>query len=281
VLRTRSPVKTLSLADHDDAIELCARDLPTRVFVAARIGESARTGTLSSALGYREDGRLSSLCWASSNIVPVATTAESRLAFAERFRRWRGRCASLFGPREEVEGLWSLLEPQWGPARAIRTVQPLLSVQRPPSTLGIALDPRVRPARADEVDLVQPAAEHMFTHEIGYPPYAGSDRGYRAGLASLIGQGHTYVVVERGEVVFKTDIGSLALGCAQLQGVWLTPRLRGQGLAVPMLASVLEQVLASQATTVTLYVNHYNRPALASYERLGFAHVGEFATVLL
>ena len=121
----------------------------------------------------------------------------------------------------------------------------------------------------------------MFTHEIGYPPYSGSDRGYRAGLASLLTQGHTYVVREGDEIIFKTDVGSLALGCAQLQGVWLTPRLRGQGLAVPMLAASVEQILASQASTVTLYVNQFNAPALASYERLGFTTVGEFATVLL
>ena len=138
-------------------------------------------------------------------------------------RRWRGRCASVFGPREEVDGLWQYLEPHWGPARAVRVHQPLLVSDRLPSTLGVPLDPRVRPARIDEVDLVLPAAEHMFTAEIGYPPYRGNDRGYRASLASLAARGHTYVVVEGGGVVFKTDIGSLALGCAQLQGVWLAP----------------------------------------------------------
>ena len=144
-------------------------------------------------------------------------------------RRWRGRCASVFGPREEVEGIWQHLEPHWGPARAVRVRQPLLVSDRLPSSLGVPLDPRVRPARIDEVDLVLPAAEHMFTAEIGYPPYRGNDRGYRASLASLAARGHTYVVVEDGRVVFKTDIGSLALGCAQLQGVWLAPELRGRG----------------------------------------------------
>lgn len=281
VLRTRSPVRPLSLADRDDALELCARDLPRSVFVAARVLEGARTGSLGSVLGHRVDGALTSLCWSSANIVPVATTEESRPAFAERVRRWRGRCASVFGPREEVEGLWAHLEPHWGPPRAIRVRQPLLVAHRPPSTLGIALDERVRPARPDEVDLVLPAAEHMFTAEIGYPPYTGSGRGYRASLAALIARGHTFVVVEDGEVIFKTDVGSLALGAAQLQGVWLTPRLRGQGLAAPMLASVVEQVMLGPAPLVTLYVNDFNVAARATYERLGFREVGDFSTVLL
>ena len=281
MLRTRSPVRPLSLADRDEALDVCSRDLPRGVFVAARILEGARTGSLSSVFGHRVEEGLTSLCWASANVVPVQTTEESRVAFADRIRRWRGRCASVFGPREEVEGLWQQLDGHWGPARAVRTRQPLLVADRPPSALGVELDRRVRPARPDEVDLVLPAAEHMFTAEIGYPPYRGNDRGYRASLTSLAARGHTFVVVEGGEVIFKTDIGSLALGCAQLQGVWLAPRLRGHGLAVPMLAAVVEQVMLGPAPLVTLYVNDFNAAARATYERLGFREVGDFSTVLL
>ncbi|KGN31912.1 acetyltransferase [Knoellia sinensis KCTC 19936] len=281
MLRTRTPVRSLTRSDVDDALELCSRNVAAHVFVAARILESVPSGSIASAMGVREDGRLTSLCWASANIVPVESTPASRRLYAERVRRWRGRVASLLGPREEVVDLWDTLEPHWGAARATRAHQPLLSTSTPPSALGVVPDPRVRPARADEVDLVLPAAEHMFTAEIGYAPYTGSPRGYRGSLAALIARGHTYVVVEDGEVIFKTDIGSLALGCAQLQGVWLAPRLRGQGLAVPMLAAVMEQVMAGPAPMVSLYVNDFNTPALATYRALGFAPIGEFTTILL
>lgn len=281
MLRTRNPVRSLTRADLDEALELCARDPAAHVFVAARLLECAPTGSFDSALGVREDGRLSSICWASANVVPVESDATSRAMFAERMRRWRGRVASLLGPRDEVVDLWSALEPHWGAPRAIRSHQPLLSTSTPPSALGVELDARVRPAHAAEVDLVLPAAVHMFTAEIGYAPFSGSSRSYRGSLASLIARGHTYVVVEGGEVVFKTDIGSLALGCAQLQGVWLAPHLRGQGLAVPMLAAVMEQVMAGPAPMVSLYVNDFNAAALATYDRLGFAPVGDFTTVLL
>lgn len=193
----------------------------------------------------------------------------------------RRQCASIFGPSGQVVGLWDRLGPTWGPVRAIRTHQPLLTTRTRPSALGMTLDPGVRPARLDEVDLVLPAAAHMFTEEIGYPPYFGSDRGYRASIAALIRNGHTFVKVEDGEVVFKADVGSLALGCAQVQGVWLHPRLRGQGLSVPAMASVVEQVLSGLADEVSLYVNDFNVAARATYERCGFREVGSFTTVLL
>ncbi|MEO6019259.1 MAG: GNAT family N-acetyltransferase [Knoellia sp.] len=281
MLRTRTPVRSLTTSDVDDTLELCSRNVAAHVFVAARVLEAAQTGSLSSAMGVREDGRLTSVCWASANVVPVETSAEARVLYAERMRRWRGRVASLLGPRDEVVDLWNAVEPHWGAPRAVRTHQPLLSTSTPPSALGVTLDRRVRPARADELDLVLPAAVHMFTAEIGYAPFTGNGRGYRGSLAALIAQGHTYVVVEDGKVIFKTDIGSLALGCAQLQGVWLAPHLRGQGLAAPMLASVMEQVMAGPAPMVSLYVNDFNAPALATYEGLGFAPVGDFSTVLL
>lgn len=277
VLRTRGVVRSLTPADRDAALDLCAADLGANVFVAARILE----GGLAQVLGHYEEGRLTSLAWTGANIVPVETTDASRAAFAERLRRHRTRTASLLGPREQVIDLWTRLEPSWGFPRAIRSHQPLLATSTRPSLLGLSLDDRVRRARRDEVDVVLPAAEHMFVHEIGYRPYSGSARGYRAGLLQLIERGHTWVVRERGEVIFKTDVGSAALGTVQLQGVWLAPHLRGRGLSVPMLGSVVEQLLQQDVTEVTLYVNDFNEAALAAYRRLAFREVGAFATVLL
>lgn len=281
MLRTRSAVRPLALSDRDDALALCARDPARHVFVAARLIDGARAGSLEGVLGHHSDGRLTSICWTHANVVPVETTDESRRAFADKLRRWRPRTASVLGPRDEVEPLWGLLESPWGPPRAVRNPQPLMKTTTPPSLIGVDRDPRVRPALPDEVDAVLPAAVHMFTHEIGYAPYAGSSRGYRSSLSALIARGHTFVIVERGEVLFKTDVGSLALGCAQLQGVWLTPRLRGLGLGRAMVAAAVEHAFTLGVDTVALYVNDYNVSARALYERIGFRTVGEFTTILL
>ena len=281
MLRTRNPVHALSPSDRDAALELCARDLPANVFVAARLLEGVLESQPGTVLGHKADGALHSMCWSSANLVPVEADEADLAFFADRVRRWRRHCASILGPAEQVAELWRLLHPAWGPARAVRPNQPLMSTMTRPSDLGVALDERVRPARLDEVDLVMPAAADMFEGEIGYPPYTGSGAAYRNALQALIDRGHTFVVVEDGAVVFKADVGSVALGCAQLQGVWLDPRLRGQGLAVPMMAAVVEQVMATRARWVTLYVNDFNTSARATYRHVGFEDVGTFSTVLL
>ncbi|MBK6887229.1 MAG: GNAT family N-acetyltransferase [Tetrasphaera sp.] len=282
MLRTRTPTRILGPADRDAALEVCALHPADNVFVAARIieGFSFGAGTL---IGYEEAGRLTSLCWSNANIVPVETTPAARQAIADKARRWvrGGRAASLLGPAEEVLDLWNRLEASWGTARAVRRSQPHLVTSTPPSRLGIPLDERLRRARPDEVDLVLPAAAHMFTAEIGYPPYRGSSRGYRGLLSALIERGHTYVVIDKGEVVFKADVGSVGLGCAQIQGVWLAPHLRGHGLGTAAMAAMIEAVLTEIAPTATLYVNDFNTVARAMYERIGMQQIGTFATVLL
>lgn len=277
----RTPTRFLGSADRDAALELCARHPAENVFVAARILEAAPFGG-GTLIGYEEDGRLEGLCWSNANVVPVETDSVSRQAIGDRLRRSRGgRAASLLGPADQVLDLWDRVQPGWGRPRALRGVQPHLVTTTPPSRLGVTLDERVRRGRADEVDLILPAAAHMFTAEIGYPPYRGSSRSYRALIAAMVERGHTYVVVENNEVIFKADVGSVGLGCAQIQGVWLAPWLRGQGLGTPAMAAVVEQVLVDIAPTVTLYVNDYNTAARAMYARIGMHQTSTFATVLL
>jgi predicted GNAT family acetyltransferase len=280
VLRTHSRVRALTTADRDQALEVCARDTRTNVFVAARILDGGLATSPGSVLGYAEGSGLQSICWASANLVPVGCDGPALAAFAAKMRRWRHHCSSVFGPSEMVLPLWEALRPGWGEARAVRTRQPVLATAGPLPP-GTPIDPRVRPARFNEVDLVMPAAAAMFTEEIGYPPYRGPGYLYRQGIASLIRQGRTFVRVDDGEVVFKADVGSVALGVAQVQGVWVAPRWRGKGLAVPAMAAVVEQVRAEIAPVVTLYVNDFNTPARATYARVGFSEIGTFATVLM
>ena len=280
MLRTRSDVRALTTADREQALEVCARDPRMNVFVAARILDGALATSPGAVLGYAGGSGLQAICWASANLVPVGCDAPALAAFASKMRRWRHHCSSVFGPSDMVLPLWDALRPVWGEPRTVRANQPVLATPGPlPS--GTPCDPHVRLARFDEVDLVMQAAAAMFTEEIGYPPYRGSGQLYRQGIASLIRQGHTFVRVDGGEVVFKADVGSVALGVAQVQGVWVAPRWRGQGLAGPAMAAVVERVRAEIAGVVTLYVIDFNKPARATYARVGFTEIGRFATVLM
>ncbi|GAA1144307.1 DUF4081 domain-containing GNAT family N-acetyltransferase [Ornithinicoccus hortensis] len=280
MLRASSPVRALTLGDSQAALAVCAEDPVANVFVAARIMDGGLNGNRGAMLGYdHEEGQ--GLMWTSANVVPVQCTPRMVNAFADKVIRRRRWASSVFGPADPVLHLWSVVERDWGTAREVRANQPLLVMRELPSRLGVPVDPFVRPATLAEVDLVLPAAAAMFAEEIGYPPYRGSDRAYRLGLEHLIRTGRTLVRIEDGQVVFKADLGSVALGVTQIQGVWVHPSRRGEGLAVPAMAAVVEHAMRHHAPTASLYVNDFNLPALATYRRVGFVQAGVFATVLL
>lgn len=283
MLRTHSPVRALMPADRDRALEVCARDPAANVFVAARLLEGALQSMPGTLLGFTDGDELRALCWASANVVPVECDEEALDAFAGKLRRHRRRCSSIFGPAEQVLPLWARLTRWWGGARDVRANQPLLVVDEPARRrAGVPADVGVRVARPEEVDLVVPAAAAMFREEIGYPPFEGSDRAYRNSVATLVARRHTYLRLdEQGRVLFKADVGSAAVGAAQVQGVWVAPAHRGHGLAAPAMAAVVDLVTRDVAPLVSLYVNDYNAPARAAYERVGFTEAGRFATVLL
>ena len=80
--------------------------------------------------------------------------------------------------------------------------------------------------------------------------------------------------------MFKAEIGAATAEVCQVQGVWVHPSLRGQGLGAAGTAAVVEPARASVAPVVSLYVNDYNVAARRTYERVGFRQVGTFASVL-
>lgn len=280
MLRTFGSVRAYGLQDAQRALDVCAQDPVSNVFVAARIRESGLMGTRGPLFGY-ENADEHALCWCAANVVPVEASPKALGALATKVVKRRATASSIFGPADQVLDLWGRLQRHWGDPREVRANQLVLTTQMPPSLSGVASDPAVRPARVDEVDLVVPAAAAMFTEEIGYPPYRGNGTAYRQAVAGLVEQGHTLVRIEEGQVVFKADLGSVALGVAQVQGVWVHPSWRGQGLAAPAMAAVVEHTIAQVAPIVSLYVNDYNAPAIAAYRRAGFVQTGTFATVLL
>ena len=81
-------------------------------------------------------------------------------------------------------------------------------------------------------------------------------------------------------MLFKTEVGAATSYACQLQGVYVRPDMRGRGIAAAAIAAVVEQVRASVAPSVTLYVNGHNTAARRAYERVGFEHTETFASIL-
>ena len=280
MLKTREQVRLLKPGDLGAARRILDADPVTNVFVDARVqaagSDLRRLG--GQLWGFGEGDRLVSLCYAGANMVPVAATPAAVAAFADRAIRVGRQCSSVWGPRDAVAPLWQALEPSWGPARGVRAEQPFLVTCQPPL---VRPDPLVRRVRRDELDLVYRASVDFFCEELGVSPEA-RDGGtyYRARVSDLVSRGHAFARFENGRVIFKAEIGVATRRSFQIQGVWVRPDRRGEGLAAAGVAAVVAAGLRDVAPVATLYVNDFNVAARRAYARVGFTQTSTFMTVL-
>ncbi len=139
-----------------------------------------------------------------------------------------------------------------------------------------------RPAYdATDLDLLYPACVAMYTEEVGVSPelFGGADF-YRTRVRHLISRGWSFARIQDGEVVFKAEVACLSPAAAQVQGVWVAPDLRGQGLGVAGMAAVVDLVVATWRRSCRSTSTTTTSPARRIYERVGFRQTATFATVM-
>lgn len=278
LLRIADERRVSVVRDVSDVQQVFDQDPVGTCMVAARIGDHGLDPVAIGGELWTRGRSTESLCFAGANLIPIRGDAEDVYAFAEKAMSSPRRCSSLVGRAELVLPMWERLEPVWGLAREVRECQPLLTLTGPPLC---AIDPAVRPVRMDELDVYLVAAVEMFIGEVGIDPRLGDGgRGYRRRVAGLIAAGRAWARFENGEVVFKAEIGSQTAAVGQIQGVWVNPKWRGQGLGTTGTATLAAAVLRS-GRTASLYVNDFNVAARATYHRIGFTQLGTYATVLL
>jgi uncharacterized protein len=280
MLRTRHKVRVLGREDLPAVRRVLDQDPVTHVFVDHRVRATQLDPRwLGGQLwGYDDGSGVVSLCHAAANLIPVGARPDALEAFAAQALAQGRHCSAILGANDQVEQLWELLEAGWGPARDIRMRQPFLTLDSAPL---VKPDPRVRRVRPDQLDALYPACVAMFTEELGISPEAGGGaKLYRSRVAQLISKGLAFARIEDGEVVFKAEVAAVTPHAGQIQGVWVNPALRGQGLSTPALAAVTNAVLDELAPVVSLYVNEHNVAARRAYARVGFVERTRFATIL-
>jgi uncharacterized protein len=276
----RQGIRPLHAGDLPAFLELTARDPVVNVFAEYR----ARTTQLEprwlggEVWGRWAGGELVAACHVGANLVPVQASADDARAFGERALT-RGRTVStIVGPQEPVHAFWESVSGAWGRPRDTRWHQPHLVLTDAPA---VAPDPEVRRTRRDDLDELYPACVAMYTEEVGVSPEAGGGSDlYRARVLQLIARGWSFARFEEGRLVFKAEVACASPYAAQIQGVYVVPDRRGEGLATSGMAAVAEIVRREIAPMVSLYVNDWNSPARAAYARVGFAETARFSTIM-
>jgi predicted GNAT family acetyltransferase len=274
-------IRALDVHSIDQIKTLIEQDPIRHCFLAARLEQSRQSRFRPSypdLIGYFDDGNLKSLLMTGANLVPVNTSLIARQEFAAALARSGRRSSSIVGPAEEVMDLWSRISDSWGPAREVRANQPVMAIR---NNSPVEIDHEVRYSNLSDLEELLPACIAMFTEEVGISPTSnGGGSAYRNRISELVSGRRSFVKYLGSELVFKAEVGTVGAGVAQIQGVWVKPEFRGQGISVPAMAAVVKLILADLAPVVSLYVNDYNELALKAYRSAGFEQVDTFATIL-
>jgi predicted GNAT family acetyltransferase len=278
--RARQGVSVLGPTELPEFLQLTARNPVVNAFAEYR----ARSTHLEPRLlageiwGRYDAGQLVAACHVGANLVPVECTEDDARAFAERALTRPRSVVTIVGPQDQVWPMWDSLSESWGPSREARWDQPHLELAQGPL---VAPDPSVRQTTPDDFDALYPACVAMYTEEVGIDPEAeGGAPIYRSRVRQLIGLGWSFARIEGGRVVFKAEVAHATPRAAQIQGVWVAPERRGQGLAAAGVAAVAAACRRDIAPVASLYVNVWNEPARRAYAKVGFEQTGTFATIM-
>jgi predicted GNAT family acetyltransferase len=280
VLTTRHGVRVLAAADLEHFLALANQDPVVNVFAIHR----AQTTSLEprwlggEMWGRYEEGELVAACHVAANLVPVQANPDDAVVFAERALARRRTASTIVGPQDAVVPFWNSVGAAWGRPRDARWDQRHLVISGDPL---IAPDPAVRLTTRSDLETLYPACVSMYTEEVGVSPETGGGSElYRTRVVQLISRGWSFARFDQGELVFKAEVACATPDAAQIQGVWVPPRLRGQGLASAGMAAVVALVRDRISPVVSLYVNEWNAPARRAYESVGFRETARFATVM-
>jgi ribosomal protein S18 acetylase RimI-like enzyme len=277
-------VRQLGRADQAAVVDWTDRHPVRDVFVASRVLHDNALGALGpsplwGALDQR--GELQGLLHVGPNLVPAVDDAGACDALAAAAGGLY-LVRILVGERAAVERLWSLVRGSYPEPREVRARQFVYAMD--PGQLAVGPHPGRGVARlavpADE-DAVLRLSAAMYHEEMGEDPLARDPDGYRRRIRVLTARGWTYVYEVDGELQFKMDVGCASGRSAQIQGVYVPPALRGRGVGTRAMGACCALAF-ERHPNLSLYVNDFNAPAVALYERLGFRREPyDFQTIML
>ena len=272
----RWSIRTLPEDSIEPALEFLRRDPLVNVYLIARLLEE-RTLAASQMIEVRFNGELVLVASLATNIVLGTAPAiprdvmESAVAWvADRIISRMLPVRAIISPANLVDELWKHLRARVDPPTVVRMTQPIYALRR-------RLDfPDLHDARYStirDLDALVPACAAMHKEEVGIDPLERDASGYRERIRELIDRKRSIIRVMDGAIVAKCEFSAFTDEAVQLMGVWTHARYRRRGLMRAVLREVCGH-LFRKGRTVTLFVNDFNKPAIALYESLGFQRIG-------
>ncbi|PZR18346.1 MAG: DUF4081 domain-containing protein [Archangium gephyra] len=122
-------------------------------------------------------------------------------------------------------------------------VQRLFSVS--PNDLGPFTNPLLRAATEADLPRLVPMSAACMKELLQRDPMQEDPSGFDLRVRQRVRSGRTYVLEEKGELVFKLDVGSRSQFGAELEGLYTLPAARNKGHATLCLGQISRFLMSS------------------------------------
>jgi predicted GNAT family acetyltransferase len=183
----------------------------------------------------------------------------------------------LLGEQDEVETFWSYYADGGQSPRLY--CREYLFEQRWPVEVKQEV-PGLRLATMDDLDLIVPAHAQIAFDESGIDPLQVDPEGFRKRCARRIEMGQSWVLVENGRLLFKTEVVTDTPETIYLEGIWVAPHERGKGIGSRCMSQLSRSFLL-RSSSVCVLVNERFKSAQAFYKKAGFKFIGHYDTIFL
>ena len=272
----RWSLRLLSEDDVRDALQFLQRDPLINVYLISRLIEE-RTLASTQLVVVRYNGAIVLVASLATNIVlagdpsmPDDITQPAVALIADRIITRMLPVRAIISPAHLVEALWSNLRSRIDPPTVVRMNQPIYAIRKRFDYPDLT---EARYSAMRDLEQLVPACAAMHREEVGIDPLERDAAGYRERIRELVEKKRSVIRVVDGAIASKCEYSAVTGDAVQLMGVWTHPLYRRRGLSYELLREVCGH-LFRRGKTVTLFVNDFNKPAIALYESLGFKPIG-------
>ena len=224
---------------------------------------------------YNCSGRLEGIALIGHSTLVEARSEKALKALAYKARRSETPIHLIMSSGQEAEDFWSFYS-EGAQEPRLTCTELLFELHFP--FLVPDCDREIREATIDELEQVAEAQAAIAFMESGVDPLQRDRDGFLRRCARRIEQGRTFVVVEHGKLVFKADIVAETSETVYLEGVYVAPEFRGQGIGSGCLAELTLDIL-KRVPNVCMLSNINFIDAHLSYIKAGFRNT-DFCTTI-
>lgn len=138
----------------------------------------------------------------------------------------------------------------------------------------------IRPAKIEELEQIAEAHAEVALIESGVDPLEKDREGFLKRTLRRIEKERTFVVFDNGKLVFKADIAAETKDVIYLEGIYVAPEYRGNGVGSSCLSKLSRQLLG-HGKNVCLLSNIEFEYAHRSFLKAGYKNTDSCQTIFV